>query len=160
LPDFFRNVLLSYTVLLDLEAPSSSQKQQMQNLNAESRFYTTAEYIFYPFEMAAVVLALLLVLHRVKDFVFGTHDGRSHEQQRAKRIILRSFVAVVVACILLSICSCFAASALFYAGATFNADAAGVCLVVDGYYNRFPVPIHNCLSQVHTPGKTQPKARD
>jgi hypothetical protein len=123
---FFRNILLSYNVLLALEAPTLSQKQQMQTLNAESRFYTTAEYVFYPFEMAAVVLALILVLHRVKDFVFGTHDGRSIQQQRAKRIILRSFVGVVVACILLSICSCFAASALFYAGATFNSDAAGV----------------------------------
>lgn len=74
--------------------------------------------------MAAVILALMLVLHRVKGFAFGTHQARTEQQQRVKRIVVRSFVGAISLLIALSISSCFAASAYFYKGASLNAAAA------------------------------------
>ncbi len=77
--------------------------------------------------MASIVVALLLVLHRVKDFVFGTDyadERRSEAQRRKKRIVMRSFVTVIALLVLLSICSCFAAAGYFYQGASNNAKAS------------------------------------
>jgi hypothetical protein len=123
--------LCSFSVLLEIKSPTLDEKERLNSLNAESRYYTTAEYIFYPFEMASVILALMLVLHRVKGFAFGTHQARTEQQQRVKRIVVRSFVGAILSLIVLSICSCFAASAYFHKGASLNAAAASAFALDD-----------------------------
>ena len=85
--------------------------------------YTTAEYVFQPIEIAFASLALLLVLHRVKDFAFGTQAMRSAGQLRNKNLVVRSVIAVVALLILLSIFSAWAASAHFLQGSNLNSNA-------------------------------------
>ena len=85
--------------------------------------YSTAEYVFQPIEIAFASLALLLVLHRVKDFAFGTQAMRSAGQLRNKNLVVRSVIAVVALLILLSIFSAWAASAHFLQGSNLNSNA-------------------------------------
>jgi hypothetical protein len=79
--------------------------------------------VFQPIELAFASLALLLVLHRVKDFAFGTQAMRSPEQLRNKNLVVRSVIAVVALLILLSVFSCWAASVYFLQGSNFNSYA-------------------------------------
>jgi hypothetical protein len=118
------SIFYEYSALLPtLRDPGTKEEEETQRLNAESRLYTTVEYIFQPFEMAFTALALLLVLHRVKDFAFGTQSLRSPEQTRKKNIVVRFTVFAISGLILLSFCSCFVASAYFLQGSNLNTDS-------------------------------------
>jgi hypothetical protein len=79
--------------------------------------------VFQPIEIAFASLALLLVLHRVKDFAFGTQSMRSAGQLRNKNLVVRSFIAVVALLILLGHFSAWAASAYFLQGSNLNSNA-------------------------------------
>lgn len=80
--------------------------------------------MFQPLEISFASLALLLVLHRVKDFAFGTQAMRSTEQLRNKNLVVRSVFVAVALLILLSIFSSWAASAYFLQGSNLNFHAA------------------------------------
>ena len=79
--------------------------------------------MFQPIEIAFASLALLLVLHRVKDFAFGTQAMRSAGQLRNKNLVVRSVIAVVALLILLGTFSAWAASAYFLQGSNLNSNA-------------------------------------
>ncbi len=100
-------------------SPSSVQLQDMHATRAESRRWTAAHFALFPFELAFVVLAKLLVLHRMQRFAVGS---ASHPQRW--RQARRSLLAVVVLLNALGICGNFGAAFYYNQAADSSMDAA------------------------------------
>jgi hypothetical protein len=115
------NNLKTLYIYFDLAAninPSLAQLQQMQTVRTECRRWLAAHYILAPFELGIVVLAKMLVLHRVQHFAVRT----SHpERWRKARLGL---LGVVVLLNVLGICGNFGAAFYFNQAADFSMDSA------------------------------------
>jgi len=117
------NNLKTLYIYFDLAAPvdpsqAIMQQIMMQTVRAESRRWAAAHYALFPFELGFVVLAKLLVLHRVQHFAVKT----SHpERWRKARLGL---LGAVVLLNTLGVCGNFGAAFYYNQAGDFNVDSA------------------------------------
>ena len=110
-------------IYFDLAAPVDSsqaimQQIMMQTVRAECRRWAAAHYALIPFELGFVVLAKLLVLHRVQHFAVKT----SHpERWRKARLGLLGAVVLLNA---LGVCGNFGAAFYYNQAGDFGVDSA------------------------------------
>lgn len=110
-----------YSNLETIVSPTSVQLQHMAATRALSRRWTAAHFALFPFELAFVVLAKLLVLHRMQRFAVGS---ASHPQRW--RQARRGLLAAVVLLNALGICGNFGAAFYYNQAADYSMDAANL----------------------------------
>ena len=99
--------------------PTQAQLQQMSTKRAENLRWTAAHYALFPFELGIVVLAKLLVLHRVQHLA----SNRSLHLERWRKA-RRALLGVIVLLNALGICGNFGAAFYQNLGADFYVDSA------------------------------------
>ena len=115
-----------YSNLVTTVGPTPAQQSQMQTKRAENLRWTAAHYAVYPFELAVVIAAKLLVLHRMQHLAVS----RSLHPQRWRHA-RRGFLCVIVLLLALGICGNFGAAFYQNQGADFNVDSAGAYAIND-----------------------------
>ena len=110
--------LFIYSDLETIVNPTPAQMQQSQTLRAASRRWAAAHYALFPFELGIVVLAKLLVLHRMQ--LCAVRTSRPERWRNARQGLL----GVVVLLNALGICANFGAAFYFNQTADFNLDSA------------------------------------
>jgi len=113
----FLQLFYLYSKLETIAGPTQQQLQTMMSVRAESRRWTAAHYALFPFELGLVVLAKLLVLHRMQLSAIRSHSERWLKAWRALQ-------GVVVLLSVLGICSNFGAAFYYNQAADFNVDSA------------------------------------
>ena len=98
--------------------PTLAQLQQSQTVRAETRRWAAAYFALFPFELGIVVLAKLLVLHRMQHCAVRT----SHPERWRKA--RQGLLGVVVLLNALGICGNFGAAFYYNQSADFTLDAA------------------------------------
>ena len=120
------DVYYVYSNLVTTVDPTPAQQSQMQTKRAENLRWTAAHYAVYPFELAVVIAAKLLVLHRMQHLAVS----RSLHPQRWRHA-RRGFLCVIVLLLALGICGNFGAAFYQNQGADFNVDSAGAYAIND-----------------------------
>ena len=108
-------------IFFDLETivnPTLAQLQHMQSIRSEVRRWAASHYALFPFELGLVVLAKLLVLHRMQLCAVRT----SHPERWRKA--RQGLLGVVVLLNALGICGNFGAAVNYNLAADFYVDSA------------------------------------